>query len=92
MNEEVILTFENWPMFQVQVYYQNDFTVVIVSFENQGFHISTTLGELSENEDGCGGRDKGREGRREGGVWHQNRTWFSEGRKGLGLGLYMMLD
>ena len=83
MNEEVILTFENWPMFQVRVYYQNDFTVVIVSFENQGFHISTTLGELSENEDGCGGRDKGREGRREGGVWHQNRTWFSEGRKGL---------
>lgn len=62
MNEEVILTFENWPMFQVRVYYQNDFTVVIVSFENQGFHISTTLGELSENEDGRGvGRGKGGE-------------------------------
>ena len=38
--------------------------------KTKGFISLQALGELSENEDGCGGRGKGREGRREGGVWH----------------------
>ena len=66
-------------MFQVRVYYQNDFTVVIVSFENQGFHISTSFRGTIWKWRWEGGGQR----RREGGVWHQNRTWFSEGRKGL---------
>ena len=51
--------------------------------KTKGFISLQALGELSENEDGRGGAPEGREGRREGGVWHQNRTWFSEGIKGL---------
>ena len=50
--------------------------------KTKGFISLQALGELSENEDGRGvGRGKGGEEGR--GVWHQNRTWFSEGRKGL---------
>ena len=70
---------ENWPMFQVRVYYQSDLTVV-VSFENQGFHISTGFrGTIWKWRWVWGGGG----GQREGGVWHQNRIWFSEGRKGF---------
>ena len=29
MNEEVILTFENWPMFQVRVYYQIEYEFLL---------------------------------------------------------------
>ena len=36
--------------------------------KTKGFISLQALGELSENEDGCRGRGKGREGRREGGV------------------------
>ena len=78
MNEEVILTLKIGPCSKCESTIR--VTLLLLSLlKTKGFISLQALEELSENEDGCGGGG----GQREGGVWHQNRIWFSEGRKGF---------